>query len=94
MRAPKYSPAAVSDLLLNRGDLDINVQNQAQESALWYAIHYGTFSAVNSIPFSSRIEVNMSSSASALAIGFGGNMVLGLKLLVCSKGIVASNHFG
>ena len=41
MRALKYSSAAVRDLLLNRGDLDINIQNQARESALWYAIHYG-----------------------------------------------------
>jgi ankyrin repeat protein len=49
MRALKYSSAAVRELLLNRRDLDINIQNQARESALWYAIHYGTFSAVKSV---------------------------------------------
>ena len=49
IRALKYSSAAVRDPLLNRRDLDINVQNQARESALSYAIYYGTFSAVKSV---------------------------------------------
>ncbi|KAJ5098402.1 hypothetical protein N7532_005403, partial [Penicillium argentinense] len=34
LRALKYSSAAVRDLLLNRRDLDINLQNQARRSAL------------------------------------------------------------
>ncbi|CAG7960321.1 unnamed protein product [Penicillium salamii] len=49
MRALKYSSATVRELLLNRRDLDINIQNQARESALWYAIHYGKFSIVKSV---------------------------------------------
>jgi ankyrin repeat protein len=49
MRAFQYSSAAVRELLLSRRDLDINLQNQARESALWYAIHYGTFSTVKSV---------------------------------------------
>ncbi|OGE46852.1 hypothetical protein PENARI_c099G05954 [Penicillium arizonense] len=49
MRALKYSSAAVQDLLLSRGDLDINIQNQARESALWYAVRYGNLSAVKTV---------------------------------------------
>ena len=59
MRALKYSSAAVRDLLLNRRDLDINIQNQARESALWYAIHYGTFSTVKSVLAQPNVRVDV-----------------------------------
>ncbi|CAG7948441.1 unnamed protein product [Penicillium salamii] len=48
MRAFQYSSAAMRELLLNRRELDINIQNQARETALWYAIHYGTYSTAKS----------------------------------------------
>ncbi|CAG8175043.1 unnamed protein product [Penicillium salamii] len=38
MRAFQYSSAAMRELLLNRRELDINIQNQALETALRYAI--------------------------------------------------------
>jgi hypothetical protein len=40
MGALKCSSAAVRELLLNRRDLDINIQNQAREIALWYTHTY------------------------------------------------------
>ncbi|CAG7988634.1 unnamed protein product [Penicillium salamii] len=43
MRAFQYSSAAMRELLLNRRELEINIQNQARETALWYAIHYGNY---------------------------------------------------
>ncbi|CAG8892884.1 unnamed protein product [Penicillium nalgiovense] len=49
MRALKYSSAAVRELLLSHRDLDINIQKQARDSALSYAIHYGGFSIVKSV---------------------------------------------
>ncbi|OQE07149.1 hypothetical protein PENFLA_c178G03803, partial [Penicillium flavigenum] len=49
MRALKYSSAAVRELLLSHPDLDINIQNQARDSALSYAIHYGSSSIVKSV---------------------------------------------
>ncbi|CAG8882967.1 unnamed protein product [Penicillium nalgiovense] len=49
MRALKYSSAAVRELLLSHRDLDINIQNQARDSALSYAIHYGSSSIVKSV---------------------------------------------
>lgn len=59
MRALKYSSAVVRDLLLSRGDLDINIQNQARESALWYAIHYGNFSTVKSVLKQPNVRVDI-----------------------------------
>lgn len=38
MRAIKYSSREVIKLLLNQPDLKVNLQNRAQESALWYAV--------------------------------------------------------
>ncbi|CAG8906384.1 unnamed protein product [Penicillium salamii] len=46
MRAFQYSSAAMRELLLNRRELDLNIHNQARETALWYAIHYGNYSMV------------------------------------------------
>lgn len=46
MRAFQCSSAAMRELLLSRRELDINIQNQARETALWYAIHYGNYSMV------------------------------------------------
>jgi ankyrin repeat protein len=59
MRALKYSSAAVRELLLSRGDLDINIQNQARESALWYAVRYGNLSAVKSVLNQPNVQVDI-----------------------------------
>ena len=59
MRALKYSSAGVRELLLNHRDLDINVQNQARESALWYTIHYGTFSTVKRVLEQPNVQVDV-----------------------------------
>lgn len=42
MRALEHSSTDVLKLLLQAPGVDINVQNRAQESALWYSIKYGT----------------------------------------------------
>ncbi|KAJ5033206.1 hypothetical protein NUH16_003122 [Penicillium rubens] len=47
------------ELLLNRRDLDINIQNQARDSALSYAIHYGNFSTVKSILEQPSVRVDV-----------------------------------
>lgn len=49
MRALKCSSTAVLDSLLSRQDLDINIQTQARESALWYTIYYETSSTAKSV---------------------------------------------
>jgi ankyrin repeat protein len=49
----------VRKLLLKRRELDINIQNQARESALWYAIYYGTFSTVKSVLDQPNIRVDV-----------------------------------
>lgn len=49
MRALQYPSTAVRELLLSHRELDINLQNQARDSALWYAIHYGNSSIVKSM---------------------------------------------
>ncbi|KAJ5264785.1 hypothetical protein N7505_007578 [Penicillium chrysogenum] len=76
MRALKYSSAAVLGLLLNRRDLDINIQNQARESALWYAIHHGTYSTVKSVLQQPNVRVDFkhkhSRTALHLAVFAGG----------------------
>ncbi|KAI3188526.1 hypothetical protein DTO003C3_10231 [Penicillium roqueforti] len=59
MRALKYSSAAVRELLLNRRDLDINIQNQARDSALSYAIHYGNSSTVKSVLEQPNVRVDV-----------------------------------
>ncbi|CAG8080624.1 unnamed protein product [Penicillium nalgiovense] len=58
MRALKYSFTAVRELLLNRRELDINIQNQARHSALSYAIHYGNFSTVKSVLEQPNVRVD------------------------------------
>ena len=87
MRALKYSSAAVRDLLLSRGDLDINIQNQARESALWYAIHYGTFSAVKSVLNQPNVQVDIKHKHGRTALHlavFAGR--IGLVHLLLSRG--------
>ncbi|KAI3092206.1 hypothetical protein CBS147333_10239 [Penicillium roqueforti] len=59
MRALQYSSAAVRELLLNCRDLGINIQNQARDSALSYAIHYGNFSTVKSILEQPNVRVDV-----------------------------------
>jgi ankyrin repeat protein len=59
MRALQYSSAAVRELLLNRREFDINIQNQARHSALSYAIHYGNFSAVKSVLDQPNVRVDV-----------------------------------
>ena len=59
MRALQYSSSAVRDLLLNRRELDINIQNQARHSALSYAIHYGNFSTVKSVLEQPNVRVDV-----------------------------------
>ncbi|CAI7646031.1 unnamed protein product, partial [Penicillium manginii] len=59
MRALKYSSYDVLQLLLESPTLDINLQNQAQESALWYAVTYGTCSVVQSLLQVPRAQVDL-----------------------------------
>ncbi|OGE47109.1 hypothetical protein PENARI_c063G04915, partial [Penicillium arizonense] len=59
MRALKYFSPGVRELLLNHRDLDINIQNQARESALWYAIHYGTFSTLKRVLEQPNVQVDV-----------------------------------
>ncbi|KAJ5481497.1 hypothetical protein N7475_000309 [Penicillium sp. IBT 31633x] len=59
MSALQYSSAAVRELLLNRRELDINIQNQARHSALSYAIHYGNFSTVKSVLEEPNVRVDV-----------------------------------
>jgi ankyrin repeat protein len=49
MRALKYSSYDVLQVLLESPALDINLQNQARESALWYAVTYGTCSELQNL---------------------------------------------
>jgi len=49
MRALEYSSYDVLQLLLASSALDINLQNRAEESALWYAITYGTCAVLRSL---------------------------------------------
>ncbi|CAG8274700.1 unnamed protein product [Penicillium olsonii] len=59
MRAFQYSSAAMRELLLNRRELDINIQNQARETALWYAIHYGNYSMVKRLLEQPKVKVDI-----------------------------------
>ncbi|CAG8293930.1 unnamed protein product, partial [Penicillium salamii] len=79
--------AAVRELLLNRRDLDINIQNQARDSALSYAIHYGNFSTVKSIleQPSVRVDVKHKHGRTALHLAvFAGR--IGFVHLLLSSG--------
>ena len=87
MRALKYSSAAVQDLLLSREDLDINIQNQARENALWYAIHYGTFSTVKRVLEQANVQVDVKHKHGRTALHlavFAGR--IGLVHLLLSSG--------
>ncbi|CAG8647410.1 unnamed protein product, partial [Penicillium salamii] len=59
MRAFQYSSAAMRELLLNRQELEINIQNQARETALWYAIHYGNYSMVKRFLEQPKLRVDI-----------------------------------
>lgn len=59
MRAFQYSSAAMRELLLNRRELDINIPNQARETALWYAIHYGNYSMVKRLLEQPKLRVDI-----------------------------------
>ncbi|CAG8875840.1 unnamed protein product [Penicillium salamii] len=59
MRAFQYSSAAMRELLLNRRELDINIHNQARETALWYAIHYGNYSMVKRLLEQPKVRVDI-----------------------------------
>ncbi|KAJ5202948.1 hypothetical protein N7449_005027 [Penicillium cf. viridicatum] len=59
MGALKYSSTTVRELLLNRREVDINIQNQARYSALSYAIHYGNFSTVKSVLEQPNVRVDV-----------------------------------
>ncbi|KAJ5382323.1 hypothetical protein N7517_000234 [Penicillium concentricum] len=86
MRALKYSSAAVRELLLNRRDLGINIQNQARDSALSYAIHYGNFSTVKSIREqpSVRVDVKHKHGRTALHLAVFGGRIGFVHLLISS----------
>jgi ankyrin repeat protein len=87
MRALKYSSAAMRELLLNHRDLDINIQNQARESALWYAIHYGNFSIVKSVldHLTTRVDIKHKHGRTALHLAvFAGR--IGFVHLLLSRG--------
>jgi ankyrin repeat protein len=59
MRALKYSSYDVLQLLLESPTLDINLQNQAQESALWYAVTYGTCSVLQNLLQVPKLQVDL-----------------------------------
>lgn len=60
MRALEYSSTDVLKLLLQAPGVDINIQNRAQESALWYAIKYGTCRALLEMAVACpSLEVNL-----------------------------------
>ncbi|CAG7955253.1 unnamed protein product [Penicillium salamii] len=83
MRPLKYSSAAVRDLLLSRGDLD---QNQARDSALWYAIHYGTFFTVKRVleQPSIQVDVKHKHGRTALHLAFFAGRIGFVHLLLSS----------
>lgn len=68
MRAFQYSSAAMRELLLNRRELDINIQNQARETALWYAIYYGNYSMVKSLLEQPKVRVDIKYKYSRTAL--------------------------
>ncbi|KAJ6168238.1 hypothetical protein N7497_001081 [Penicillium chrysogenum] len=68
MRAFQYSSAAMRELLLNCRELDINIQNQARETALWYAIHYGNYSMVKSLLEQPMVRVDIKHKHSRTAL--------------------------
>jgi ankyrin repeat protein len=87
MRALKYSSYDVLQVLLESPTLDINLQNQAQESALWYAVTYGTCSVVQSLLQVPKLQVDLphrrGRTALHLAVWWGKT---GLARLLLSSG--------
>ena len=59
MRAFQYSSVVMRKLLLNRRELDINIQNQARETALWYAIHYRNYSIVKRLLEQPKVKMDI-----------------------------------
>ncbi|CAG7959597.1 unnamed protein product [Penicillium salamii] len=59
MRSFQYASAAMRELLLNRQELEINIQNQARETALWYAVHYGNYSMVKRLLAQPKVRVDI-----------------------------------
>ncbi|CAG8906285.1 unnamed protein product [Penicillium salamii] len=59
MRAFQYYSAAMRELLLNRRELELNIHNQARETVLWYAIHYGNYSMVNRLLEHPKVRVDI-----------------------------------
>ncbi|KZN87646.1 putative ankyrin repeat protein [Penicillium chrysogenum] len=86
MRALKYSSAAVRELLLSRRDLDINIQNQARDSALSYAIHYGSFSIVKSVleHHAARVDIKHKNGRTALHLAVFAGRIGFVQLLLFS----------
>ena len=87
MRALKHSSIEVLKLLLEDPALEINIQNKAQESALWYAITYGTCSTALSVIERPNLSVDLPHrrdwTALHLAVWWGR---IGLVRLLLSKG--------
>lgn len=65
------------DLLLSRRDLDINIQNQARDSALSYANQYGSSSIVKSVlgHLAARVDIKHKHGRTALHLAvFAGSI--------------------
>ncbi|KZN90087.1 Ankyrin repeat and protein kinase domain-containing protein [Penicillium chrysogenum] len=86
MRALKYSSAAVRELLLSHRDLDINIQNQARDSALSYAIHYGSSSIVKSVleHRAASVDIKHKHGRTALHLAVFAGRIGFVKLLLLS----------
>ncbi|KAJ5473975.1 hypothetical protein N7475_003541, partial [Penicillium sp. IBT 31633x] len=86
MWALKYSSAAVRELLLSHRDLDINIQNQARDSALSYAIHYGSSSVVNSVleHHAARVDIKHKHGRTALHLAVFAGRIGFVQLLLFS----------
>ncbi|KAJ5283274.1 hypothetical protein N7505_001254 [Penicillium chrysogenum] len=86
MRALKYSSAAVRELLLCRRGLHINIQNQAHDSALSYAIHYGSSSIVKSVleHHAARVDIKHRHGRTALHLAVFAGRIGSVQLLLFS----------
>ena len=86
MRALKYSSAAVRELLLSHRDLDINIQNQAHDSALSYAIHYGSYSIIKSVlgHHAARVDIKHKHGRTALHLAVFAGRIGFVQLLLLS----------
>ncbi|CAG8020940.1 unnamed protein product [Penicillium nalgiovense] len=86
IQALKYSSAAMRELLLSHRDLDINIQNQARDSALSYAIHYGGFSIVKSVleHRAARVDIKHKHGRTALHLAVFAGRIGFVQLLLFS----------